>query len=504
MDLCLTSAFVFLALGGLPPAAEPVAQPHQPRPKVAADSKVKRTQVDAVSTLESPRSLSLEAALYGAITSNPDLVSLRQGTVATAEAVEVARRFPTSLNPTLWVDVRPLVYERMPGVTLGNGGHIPAKLNQKDALMYFSLRQPIELGHQTTHRYHIAQAFYNQQRWNVVQAEMTALVQTYRFFQTAAYRREKLRVADSFSTFNQELLVTLRKRLEANQTTAVDVALAVVEARATKQQVQVARQDYLSALADLSNQLGTPETAGSIQPLGEFVLPPFIAPADDNSLIQTALQSRPEIHAARAAVAGANSATKLARADRIPTPVAGPLYERDESGTQFFGFVYITPIPILNNGAPLVRQREAEHRQRVVALQQIEQRTIAQVKAAVSKWNSARELISETDGLTEALASEVGVVERLFQDGQADLTKLLQARGRLIQLENSELDATWQATQAQADLLLALGAPALIQSLQGGSTNPAAIAAPVPAPAAPAPLPPAVTPTPFAPAPVPR
>ena len=64
---------------------------------------------------------------------------------------QCARRFPTTLNPTLWVDVRPLVYERKPG----NG------LDQKDALIYFSLRQPIELGHQTTHRHAIAKAAPN-------------------------------------------------------------------------------------------------------------------------------------------------------------------------------------------------------------------------------------------------------------------------------------------------------------------------------------------------------
>ena len=51
------------------------------------------------------------------------------------------------------------------------------------------------------------------------------------------------------------------------------------------------------------------------------------------------------------------------------------------------------------------------------------------------------------------------MLERLFEAGQADLTKLMQARQRLIQLENAQLDAVWQATQAQADLLLALGRP---------------------------------------------
>ena len=57
--------------------------------------------------------LALEAALYGAVTSNPDLVTLRNSNIASPEAVEVARRFPTTLNPTLWVDFRPINVRRL-------------------------------------------------------------------------------------------------------------------------------------------------------------------------------------------------------------------------------------------------------------------------------------------------------------------------------------------------------------------------------------------------------
>ena len=49
--------------------------------------------------------------------------------------------------------------------------------------------------------------------------------------------------------------------------------MAEVENQATRQQVEVARQDYANALTDLHNQIGTPETAGTAEPLGEFVLP---------------------------------------------------------------------------------------------------------------------------------------------------------------------------------------------------------------------------------------
>jgi cobalt-zinc-cadmium efflux system outer membrane protein len=419
------------------------------------------------------QSMSLQAALYGALTSNPDLVTLRQGNVlaASAESVEVARHFPTTLNPTLWIDYRPITL--VPNGTFGHGspgGHMGSQgannyYHYGQNLIYVSLRQPIELGHQTTHRYRIAQAAYDQQKSTVVQAELTALVQTYRFFETAAYRREKFHLAQELADFNDRLLETLLRRLEANPTLAADVSLARVESRATRQQIKAARQDYLTALADLRNQVGIPEQAGALEPLGEFTLPPYIPPLDEQAMINEALQSRPDIQAASALVAGTHSAIDLASGDRIPTPVFGPQYAMDEAGVQYIGFVLISPIPIWNSGKPLVLQREAEHRRAVVAFEEAQQRAIAQVRAATAKWNGARELLSESTDLSTDLRKEVNILDRLFEAGQTDLTKLMQARQRLIQLENSRLDAVWAATQAQADLLLALGVPSLIHAM---------------------------------------
>ena len=440
--------------------------------------------------------IALQAALYGAITSNPDVVTLREGNVlaASAEAVEVARHFPTTLNPTLWMDYRPITL--VPNGTFGTGpgargaGSGNGFYHFGQDFFYLSLRQPIELGHQTTHRYHIAQAAYEQQKWIVIQAELTALVQTYRFFQTAAYRREKYRLAQQLADFNDRLQETLQRRMEANQVQAADVALARVESRATRLAVTVARQDYLTALTDLRNQIGIPEQAGTIEPLGEFTLPSYIPPINEQVMIEEALRSRPDIQAARAQIAGTHSAVKLAKGDRIPTPVIGPQYEMDEAGVQYIGFVFITPIPIWNNGKPLVIQREAEHRRAVVAFQEAQQRATGQVRAGVAKWNGATELVNDSAGLSKDLSLEVDKLQKLFEANQADLTKLMQARQRLIQLENSRLDAVWQATQAQADLLLALGMPSLINGMLGraeeDATPPGASVprAPLPTPAA--------------------
>ena len=487
-------------------AAKPrpsIPPPRRPRPTVTtkqvtptADATIRRTQVQPGGTdvtaaplpggtampVSSPSSLlnnsavggqpiSMQAALYGAITSNPDLVTMREGNAlaASAEAVEVARNFPTTLNPTLWMDYRPITL--VPNGTFGTGGPGRAAGSGNgfyhfgQDFMYLSLRQPIELGHQTTHRYHIAQAAFEQQKWIVLQAELTALVQTYRFFQTAAYRREKFRLAQQLADFNDRLQETLQRRMEANQVPAADVSLARVESRATRLQVSAARQDYLTALTDLRNQIGIPEQAGNVEPLGEFTLPAYIPPVDEQVMIGEALRFRPDIQAARAQISGTHSAVKLAQGDRIPTPVIGPQYEMDEAGVQYIGFVFITPIPIWNNGKPLVIQREAEHRRAVVAFQEAQQRATGQVRAAVAKWNGATELVNDSAGLSKDLRSEVDKMDRLFAVGQADLTQLMQARQRFIQLENSRLDAVWQATQAQADLLLALGMPSLINGM---------------------------------------
>ncbi len=137
------------------------------------------------------QSLSLQAALYGTLTSNADLATLRAGnpTTPSVEAVEVARHFPTTLNPTLWCDLRPITL--IPPDPFGGGAqaHRPSFYLFGQFYYYLSLRQPVELGHQTTHRYNIAKAAFEQQHWTVVQAELLALVQTYRFFETAEYRR---------------------------------------------------------------------------------------------------------------------------------------------------------------------------------------------------------------------------------------------------------------------------------------------------------------------------
>jgi cobalt-zinc-cadmium efflux system outer membrane protein len=413
-------------------------------------------------------SINLSAALYATLSSNPDLIMLRLGNPLTpsAEAVEVARHFPGTLNPAVWIDYRPITL--IPFQAFGGPGGSVRRgpfYHYGQQYLYVSLRQPVELGHQTTHRYRIAQAAYDRQRWTVLQAELTALMQTYRFYQTAVYRRERLKVARNLADFNEKIAESLESRLQANLVQPADVVLARVESRASRQLARAASQDYLTALTDLRNQIGIPETAGEAEPVGELTLPPYVPSMSEQEFIQIALENRPDIRAAQALVDVTCAAVDLARADRIPSPIVGPEYETDEAGLQYVGLVYVQPIPVWNSGGPLLRQREADHRRAHFALHEARQRAVTQVRASVARWNGAAELVNATRGLAGELNKGVESLQRLFNQGQTDLTVVMQAQQRLIQLKTTQLDALWAATQAQADLLLALGAQTLLQGM---------------------------------------
>ena len=252
-------------------------------------------------------------------------------------------------------------------------------------------QQPVEIGQRTCYREAIARASYTQTQWNLVQAELLALVETYRAHQTATYRREKWLSSQRLSRFHAELVETLRRQREANQVGPADVIFAEVESHAIEQEVEAARQEYETALGELRRRIGIAEFASSIEPAGDLQAPEPPPAESEESLISTALASRPEIQAAKAQLASSRAAPSLARADRIPVPSVGPAYEKNETGASFYGIALTSPVPLLNTGKTLVLQREAEYHRDAVVLDQWCQRVRTEVRASLARWEQARQ-----------------------------------------------------------------------------------------------------------------
>lgn len=410
-------------------------------------------QTDAVPD-PGPTQLDLETALQWTLSANPDLVALRQNLCVSSAALAVARQFPTSLNPTVEIDLRPWTFEPETGRALQTQFSV-------------SWAQPIELGHRTGHRTAIAQAAYNQTQWSILEAELQALVETYRQHQTAVYRRAKLEIARAQADFNGRLIQTVRRQVNAGQVAPPELIMAEVESQSTIQKHQTAEQEYADALSGLRKQIGLPQFASAV-PAGDLRVAEAVDAAEEDNLIRIALESHPEINAARAQAAGSHSALCLARADRIPIPSVGPVYERDETGTTFYGVTLSSPVPVLNTGKTLVWQREMEHSRDLVAVEQLRVRTIARVKASLVRWNKIKDLVGKVAASTQTASTQAERMDRAYAAGQTDLLKLIEVREHLNEVENARLDMVWQATQAYADLLAATGATPLLGSVATG------------------------------------
>ncbi len=198
--------------------------------------------------------------------------------------------------------------------------------------------------------------------------------------------------------------------------------------------------------------------------------PGFSADKDGSALgpgVRRLVAVRPDVAAARAGVVVARENLALAEAMRAPHLQVGPMWQRDDAATEFWGIQAQMEIPVVNTGAPLVRQRRAElHQQQVVATR-VEEKAELEARAAVRRYERARRLVEQSRGeFTEAMPEALKPFESHFQAGQITLLQVLAARTSLAQSRQSFLDLLNELAQAAADVTQATGLPAQLLILE--------------------------------------
>ncbi len=418
---------------------------------------------EAIPPPAAPLTLDLFQALETSLVQNPDLATLRQNEGVSLGALGVAQTFP--FNPFLQLQVTPLQDSKTGGP--GTVYH------------YVLLMQTIQLGHQQRRREENAWAALQSVRWNIVQAELQNVAQTERLYFTALYQRGLRDLAAANGALNDELLKIIERRLEAGDAAAADVAVARLDNRTAHRQSALAEANYQTALLDLRRQLALPMHL-PLEPTGDLNDWQWLDPAAGEAASDTADNARaatdaridfseaaaamtamrPDVMAARADLAAARANAGLARGSRIPDLQIGPYYQRTESGTTYWGLRTQNDLPVWNDGRPLVRQREAEIRQRAVAWQQLQRRAQLEAEAALDRYCRARALAAsiEADGL-ESLPEELARLENQFRAGEVDFLRVVTARTSLLQLRRARLDALNEAAQAAAALTAATALP---------------------------------------------
>lgn len=401
--------------------------------------------------------LTLVQAIDTALALNPDLVALRRNEGVSQGALGVARTYP--FNPFVQVQATPFQDAKLGG---------PGTTNH-----YVLLMQTLQLGHQQRFREASAMAALTSVRWNIHQAELLNMAQTERLYFTALYQRGLRDLARENARLNEQLEAVLSSQLDAGQASGADLAIVRLDHRATRQQFQLAEAIYQTALLDLRRQLNLPidaplELAEGLE-AWDWASPAEVQSPREGQLDEVAGQTphqeltyliagRPDVMAARADLAAARGNASLARASRRPDLQLGPYYQRSEGGTTSWGFRAQTDIPVINNGTPLVRQREAEVRQRYTAWRQLQVRAELEAAAALARYERALRLVAEAkEDSGVDMPDELRRLEEQLKAGEVDIVRVFTARTSLLQLRRARLDALNEMAQAAAALTAATG-----------------------------------------------
>jgi outer membrane protein TolC len=409
-----------------------------------------------------PPALGMADAIRWAIEHNPNLATIRKQHGIAAAGLVIAATYP--FNPI----VQDFVWGDNGPASAGITSHV---FNEHTA------RLDLELRGQGKIRRSLAHATLTRTDWEIAAQEVLVGVQAIRAFDTALYRREKLRVLEETVRLQEGVAGLVGRLVEQNQMPRTELILARADVVDAKAALGPARSLTVAAHNDLLRLLGA--VTGDFAPQGNLDQPAWSG-LDEAALVEAAQGRRPDLHALEVAVQEAESRFRLEVANRWGNPSLGPAYEHNETSVNFVGMWLIWQIPILNNRKGDILQRQAERARAVQAVHSLEVTVRQDVRAALNRLAAADEMVAafRNDTLPALRQAREGL-EKLFAAGEPGVTlaRIIAIRLRLLTAYSNYLDALFERAQARADLAAAVGDPSLVLV---GTSPPAPATLPAP------------------------
>ncbi|MFM2270982.1 MAG: hypothetical protein RL702_47 [Pseudomonadota bacterium] len=259
-------------------------------------------------------------------------------------------------------------------------------------------------------------------------------------------------------------LQATRDRFEIGDLTRTDVAqsqsrlaLAQGQTRSAEASLIAARERYIQVVG---------KAPGTLEP------PPPLPglPASADEAVTVALDSNPDLIAARERSKAAGYDVNVASAGRLPkvSVFAGGDYGdylgsnkvpgADQSSTSAVAGVRAT-IPLFQGGLPAAQRRQAQARENVALEQEIgaEREVIASVRAAYAQWQAAQGLITSSQSAVDAASLSLEGVRAENTVGNRTILDILNAENELLNAQVQLVTARRNAYVAGFNLLSAMG-----------------------------------------------
>ncbi len=263
-------------------------------------------------------------------------------------------------------------------------------------------------------------------------------------------RQRRLHAEESAAAF-AGMAELAAARLKAGDTGELEPSQARAEAQVSRQEAQRLTYEEKLAGENLRALLGMSSggAALSLRPL-----PPArtAAPASVNSLVATALASRPDIRAAELSVLAAGTRAKLAKAEILSLTVAAK--STSGAGTQ----------PGLEGTLPLLNQNQAGRALADSGVEKslrqfnlVRERAAAEVRSARVKLDAARSVSAGWETVIPSLLTAVETARRSVELGEANQLIALDATRRLAEARAKSAESEARLREARAELAHAIG-----------------------------------------------
>lgn len=332
----------------------------------------------------------------------------------------------------------------------------------------WSVTQEIEIAGQNFVRRSAAGKRLRAAEARIADARRTSARAARRSYVTLALAERRAVLTDSAATFADRLAVIARKQLDAGEINRLVYNTAVLEAARQRSVADRARAEQAAAAADLARVLAleegrTPRTT-DLPELPRLRL-------DMTTVLATARARRPDLVAASLEFRAADQTVTAARLGFVPDLELGGIVGEEAGAEDLLGFSIGFSVPLFHRGQSEVGVARAEAAAARGDLLDTERRVLAEVRAAIERFERAaaaeRRFVDEA---LQAATENVSLSDRAFAEGKLDITDVVVLRTTAVAAQLEYLAVRDDAYTAWFELAAALGVtPRALTDLAGVS-----------------------------------
>ncbi len=395
------------------------------------------------------RDLALADAERQFIERNRDLLAARRAVESAGAQVEIAGARP---NATLSLNTSSI--SANPGIGTGT-------VTQKRMDTVLRVDQPFERGDKRELRIDAASGLERAARNDALDARRQLLAAMRGAYYDLKQSQERVTVLGEIADLYTRTLQAAQLRLKAGDLATADVARVQVDAERAQNDLRAARADVARSQLSLGFMIGEEAGAAFLRAVDPW---PGIERADALALAR-AVESRPDVLAARARVEASEKLRELARAQRTRDVTVGAQVERYPGSVPANSIGIGVSIPLFtgNDYGGDIRKAEVDRYAAQDALARARAVAGNDLRRSASDLNGAADRVERLDGSLLAAARRAAeAAEFAFRRGATSVLEVLDARrtmravlldGLAARGDHARALAAWRASQDTVESL---------------------------------------------------